>query len=335
MMNTPSDLSTGRSGEPPVLERQGSGSNILAGITFGVGTWSWGYRLFWGYGSGYGPEDLRQVFDASLAAGIRLFDTAEVYGQGKSEQMLGEFLRDLPEERRARVLVATKFMPFPWRLGRGSLSKALKASLNRMQIEQVDLYQVHQPLPPVTPETWMTAMAEAVQSGRVKAVGVSNYSQEWMQRAYDTLIREGIPLAANQVEYSLLERRVEKNGLLKLCKDLGITLIAYSPLAMGILTGKYSAANPPRGIRGRRYGRHLLEKTAPLITLLKHLGASHGGRTPAQVALNWCICKGTLPIPGAKNIQQAEQNAGALGWMLSESEVAALDEASDQAVNKD
>ena len=306
--------------------------SILAGVTFGVGTWAWGDRLFWGYGSGYGSEDVRQVFYASLAAGIRLFDTAEVYGQGKSEQMLGEFVGDLPEETRSQVLVATKFMPFPWRLGRGSLLRALKGSLNRLKIQQIDLYQVHQPLPPVTPETWMGAMAEAVQSGRVKAVGVSNYDRDWMRRSYEALIREGIPLASNQVEYSLLERRVEKNGMLKLCKDLGVTLIAYSPLAMGVLTGKYSAENPPRGIRGGRYGRRLLEKTAPLIALLKQMGANHGGKTPAQVALNWCICKGTLPIPGAKTIQQAEQNAGALGWLLSDSEVAALDEASDKAV---
>ncbi len=304
-----------------------SSPSLLEGISFGVGTWAWGDKLFWNYGSGYTQEDLRQVFDSTLKSGIWMFDTAEVYGQGQSERMLGEFLKTTPQ----RVFVATKFMPYPWRLGRSSLIKALRGSLKRLGLERVDLYQVHQPLPPITPETWMTAMIEAYHAGLTRGVGVSNYDRSWMQRSHDTLLREGVPLASNQVEYNLLNRKVEKNGLLKQCQETHTTLIAYSPLAMGLLTGKYTLENPPRGIRGRRYAK-LLQKLPVLVSLMNKIGMAHDGKTPAQVALNWCICKGTLPIPGAKTVKQADQNAGALGWKMTEDEVVALDEASDQVV---
>jgi aryl-alcohol dehydrogenase-like predicted oxidoreductase len=153
-----------------------------------------------------------------------------------------------------------------------------------------------------------------------------------MQRAFDRLQSEGIRLASNQVEYSLLNRKAEKSGLLKLCQDLGIRLIAYSPLEMGILTGKYTPDYMPPGIRSGRYNRRYLEKVQPLLNLIKHIGTDHTSKTPAQVALNWVICKGALPIPGAKTQLQAEQNAGALGWRLTDDEVNTLDEVSDRVL---
>jgi pyridoxine 4-dehydrogenase len=149
-----------------------------------------------------------------------------------------------------------------------------------------------------------------------------------MIRAYTTLARYGIPLASNQVQYSLLTREVEKNGTLARCKELGIRLIAYSPLEKGLLTGKYTSENPPPGVRGSQYG-DLLKKLPPVIKLLQEIGQNHNGKTASQVSLNWLICKGTLPIPGAKNIKQAEENAGGAGWRLTEEEVARLDEATE------
>jgi aryl-alcohol dehydrogenase-like predicted oxidoreductase len=302
--------------------------SFLNDIPTGVGTWAWGDSLIWGYGRGYSVDDVRKAFDASLAAGINFFDTAEIYGQGKSEQNLGEFAKTASQP----IYIATKFMPFPWRLGRGSLIRALKGSLKRLGVAQVDLYQIHQPFPPVTPETWMSALVEAVQAGLIREAGVSNYDRAWTQRAYDALSREGIQLASNQVEYSLIDRDIEKSGLLKHCQELGVRVIAYSPLGMGLLSGKYSPENLPSGIRGTRYNRRYLKRLTPLLTLMKRIGSDHAGKTPVQVALNWTICKGTLPIPGAKNLVQAEQNAGALGWQLSEEEIALLDEASDRVV---
>jgi aryl-alcohol dehydrogenase-like predicted oxidoreductase len=199
-----------------------------------------------------------------------------------------------------------------------------------LERSKVELYQIHWPFPPVRIETWMEALAEAVQDGLAEAVGVSNYDRVQTQRAFESLSRMGVRLASNQVEYHLLNRKVEKNGLLRQCQELGVRLIAYSPLAQGALTGKYSPQSPMRGFRERRYNRRLLERIQPLIQKMRQIGQDHGGKTPSQVAINWVICKGALPIPGIKNVRQAEDNLGAAGWRLTDEEVAILDELSDR-----
>jgi aryl-alcohol dehydrogenase-like predicted oxidoreductase len=292
----------------------------------GLGTWQWGDRMMWGYGKTHTDSDVQAAFQASLEGGTRFFDTAEIYGNGRSEQLLGEFIRDVERP----LVIATKFMPFPWRLWKGRMRAALRASLNRLGLEHVDLYQIHWPMPPVSIETWANALADAVEAGLVKAVGVSNFNAAQMLKAHATLLQRGVPLASNQVEYHMLNRKVEKNGLLKLCHELGVTMIAYSPLAKGILTGKYTPELPPAGMRGRLFSRAQLSAIQPLIKQLGEYGMVHGGKSPAQVALNWLMCKGAVPIPGAKNARQAQENAAALGWQLSEVETAALDEACDR-----
>ena len=302
-----------------------SSTRFLHAVEMGVGAWAWGDRIIWNYGGSYSDADVRSAFDTSLANGIRLVDTAEVYGRGRSEQLIGEFLKDTD----VPVLLATKFMPYPWRIFRRSLLRSLRNSLARLDVESVDLYQIHWPIPIVSIEAWMGELATAVKEGLARTVGVSNYDENQMLQAYSALARHDVPLASNQVEYHLLDKRVEKNGLLDRCKELDVRLIAYSPLAMGLLTGKYSVDSPPPGMRGRRYGR-ILSKLPALLKLMTEIGQDHGGKSNAQVALNWVICKGAMPIPGAKNASQAEQNAGALGWKLSDEQVVALDEASDQ-----
>lgn len=299
---------------------------IFTRIQIGVGAWAWGDRLFWGFGSDYDFPQIEQAFDSSLSAGVSFFDTAETYGQGASEQILGLLASQTDQE----IIVATKFMPFPWRLRRASLIKAIKASLARLRRDSVDLYQVHWPSPPVAIETWMKSMAEAVQQGLTRFVGVSNYSTAQMMRAAEALDREGIPLASNQVEFSLINRKIEKNGLLATCQRQGIALIAYSPLAQGLLTGKYTPENLPAGVRGLQNPSRKLLRLRPLLTALKEMGLAHGEKTSSQVALNWIICKGAIPIPGAKNADQAAQNAGALGWSLAPEEVSELDRLSDE-----
>ncbi len=302
-------------------ERVRLGNSDLEISRIGIGTWAWGNRLIWNYGREYGEPELREAFAATLNAGIDFFDTAEVYGKGMSERFLGRFIR----ESGARPVVASKFMPYPWRLRRRSLRSALEQSLDRLGMSSVDLYQVHWPSPPLSIETWMEAMADAVKDGLISTVGVSNFTISQMRRAHDTLAKRGIPLASNQVQFSLLHRGPEKGGLLATCRELGVTLIAYSPLAMGILTGKYTPAKPPPGFRGRRYRPNRLIRIQSLIEKMKEFGDAHGGRTPAQVALNWCVCKDTVPIPGAKDGNQAEENVGAIGWRLTEEEVRDLD----------
>jgi aryl-alcohol dehydrogenase-like predicted oxidoreductase len=292
----------------------------------GLGTWQWGDRMMWRYGKGYTDSDLREAFQVSLQSGINFFDTAEVYGKGRSEELLGACLKEAGQSMPVGPLVvATKFMPYPWRLRKGILLSKLHASLARLRLERVDLYQIHWPFRPVPIETWANALADAVEAGLTRAVGVSNYNSTEMLRAHAALAKRGVPLASNQVEFHLLNRRVERKGLLKLCRELGVTLIAYSPLAKGMLTGKYSPQAPPPGMRSYLFRRARLAKIQPLIQLLRTIGDAQGGKSPAQVALNWVVCKGAVPIPGAKNARQAQENAGALGWRLTEAEIAALD----------
>jgi aryl-alcohol dehydrogenase-like predicted oxidoreductase len=286
----------------------------------GIGAWQWGDTMMWSYGKGYGEQDVRAAYDAAIAAGINFIDTAELYGRGKSERFLGRFM-----DRANPPVVATKFAPLPWRLSKGKLLDALKDSLERLQLAQVDLYQAHFHIPPRSIETWADGLADAVHGKLARAVGVSNYSVEQMRRAHAALARRGVPLATNQVEYSLTQRKPERTGLIEAAKELGVTIIAYSPLDKGMLTGKYTAQNPPPGARGRLYNTRKLAALEPVTALLRELGEAHGGKTPAQVALNWLIRKGAVPIPGAKNARQAEQNAGAMGWQLTDEEVARLD----------
>jgi aryl-alcohol dehydrogenase-like predicted oxidoreductase len=292
----------------------------------GLGTWQWGDRMMWGYGKTYTDSDIHEAFHISLQSGINFFDTAEVYGKGRSERLLGARLQEARQSALiAPLVVATKFMPYPWRLWKGALLSKLRASLARLGVERVDLYQIHWPFSPLPIELWANALAHAVEAGLARAVGVSNYNSTQMLRAHSALSKRGVPLASNQVEFHLLNRRVEHKGLLKLCRELGVTLIAYSPLAKGMLTGKYTPQTRPPGLRSYIFRRARLGKIQPLIQLMREIGKAHGGKSPAQVALNWVICKGAVPIPGAKNARQAQDNAGALGWRLAEAEIAALD----------
>jgi aryl-alcohol dehydrogenase-like predicted oxidoreductase len=299
-------------------------SPVQVGL-LGTGTWQWGDRGLWGFGQGYSEDDIRAAFQASLQASITFFDTAEGYGWGRSERFLGQFAREAGH----KISVATKFIPFPWRLTPQSLVRALQASLERLGMGSIDLYQIHVYLPFASIETLMNGLADAVEDGLTRAVGVSNYNALRMSRAHAALAKRGVPLASNQVEYSLLQRDPERNGLVKVCQELGVTIIAYSPIGKGLLSGKYTPENPPPGQRGKRFDAEYLKRIMPLISLLRQTGQDHGGKTPSQVALNWVICKGALPIPGAKNAHQVQENAGALGWRLSEDEVAGLDEASE------
>lgn len=299
-------------------------NRFLHALEMGLGAWQWGDRILWGYQPGKSDRDIRSAFDVSLNMGIRFIDTAEVYGNGRSERLLGQFLQETDQP----VLVATKFFPMPWRITRGFIPRALKGSLERIGVDAVDLYQVHWPSPLMSPEAMMEGMAECVKRGMTRTIGVSNFWEKRMLRAYSALAQHGISLASNQLPFSLLNRDAEKNGMLARCKELGIRLIAYSPLAQGLLTGKYSVENPPPGLRAANHAE-LLTKLPPVIDALREVARNHG-KTVAQAALNWVICKGALPIPGAKDAKQAEENAGGAGWRMTEEEIARLDEVTDR-----
>jgi aryl-alcohol dehydrogenase-like predicted oxidoreductase len=314
------------------------GGSDLEVPRLGVGAMTWGSpsgRGRWGpaklaYGGTRGPEEESRAFEASLAAGVNLFDTAAMYSRGASERRVGELTEG------AGVVIATKFPP-------GLLSKAedlpgaLDQSLARLRRETIDLYQHHFPSRRVPIPRLMELMADAVEAGKVRAVGVSNYSAAQLRSAHAVLAERGIPLASNQVEYSLLHRQPEVDGVLDACKELGITLIAYQPLAMGALTGKYRPGDRPRGIRrfARYYRGDGLKRVQPVVALLREIG-ERSSKTPAQVALRWLIEReGVLPIPGAKDGRQAASNAEALSFQLADAEREMLDRATTAWRGKD
>ncbi len=302
--------------EQTVPERINLGASGLRVSPLGVGTNQWG-------SDGTPDPERKAAFDAALAAGINFFDTAEVYTKGGSEKTLGLCLKSSP----GNAVIATKFMPMPARLRGSQLIGALRGSLERLGLERVDLYMIHFPFPPIPIKTWMDALADAVGDGLARAAGVSNYNVKQMRLAHAALAGRGVPLASNQVDYSLLERGPERSGLLAACRELGVTLVAYRPLGYGFLGGKYTPENPPAGWHAARHNPSYLKKIPPIAALLRDIGRAHG-KTPSQTALNWVLCKGALPIPGARDARHVRENAGALGWRLTDDEVGRLDEAS-------
>ncbi len=309
-------------------DRTTLGRSSLGVPRLGLGAMTWGearglarlHPAQLAYGGAHGYEEEKRALEASLDAGVDLFDTAAMYAGGASERRLGELAagRD--------VLIASKF-PSSFRFRVEDFPEELEASLARLGRSSIDLYQHHFPTRRVSIPELMNQLADAVEAGKVRAVGVSNYSADQMRQAHETLAERGIPLASNQVEYSLLHRQPETNGVLAACRELGVTLIAYTPLAGGLLTGKYSAENRPGGFFRRvlpRYRRRSLEAIQPVVGLLAEIGDRYS-KKPSQVALRWLIENPTvLPIPGAKNGQQATANAGALTFTLTVDEVEAL-----------
>ncbi len=302
-----------------------AGSEVTIPL-LGVGTWAWGDRATWGmggYDAGFTLDSITEAWEASIDAGVTFFDTAEMYGRGESERIIGRLLADCDPSSRDRIAIATKFMPMPWKVRiTTELMASLRASLDRLGMPAVDLYQIHGPISLRGHAAMAEALATAHQAGLVRAVGVSNYSARETRAMDEQLRRRGLRLATNQVECSLLRRRPETGGLLATCAELGVVVLAYSPLGQGRLTGKYSAETPPPG--RRNFSAYPMDRVEEVVAAARRIGDAHE-RTPAQVALNWLIAKGTVPIPGAKNRDQAVANAGALGWSLSAEEVAALD----------
>uniref|UniRef100_A0A2P2L7Z3 Aldo/keto reductase family protein n=1 Tax=Rhizophora mucronata TaxID=61149 RepID=A0A2P2L7Z3_RHIMU len=267
------------------------GGSELKVTRLGIGAWSWGDTSYW---NNFEWDDRKMkaakaAFNASVDGGITFFDTAEVYGSRfslgaiNSETLLGRFIKERKKnDPEVEVAVATKFAALPWRLGRQSVLTALKDSLCRLGLSSVELYQLHWP-GVWGNEGYIDGLGDAVEQGLVKAVGVSNYSEGRLRDAYERLKKRGVPLASNQVNYSLIYRAPEENGVKAACDELGITLIAYSPIAQGVLTGKYKPENPPSGPRSRIYTPEFLTKLQPLLNRIQAIGDNYG-KTPTQVA---------------------------------------------------
>jgi len=292
------------------------GTSDLRVSRISLGTWQFGTEG-WGFGQDFTEQEALATVDKALGIGINLLDTAEVYGDGRSEEILGKAI----EGRRDEVILATKVLPR--HLRKCDLIRACDESLERLGIDQIDLYQIHAAEPYVPFKESMAALAKLIEQGKIRYVGVSNFSVPLLREAAEVF--SGI-IVSNQVRYNLLQRDIEAE-ILPYCRDHNIAVIAYSPLAQGILTGKYDHDHLPADeIRQRNplFREENLVQAFPLIDLLREIGKKHGV-TPAQVALRWATAQeGVIAIPGAKRPGQVEENAGALGWSLSSEQMAAL-----------
>lgn len=301
------------------------GASGLEVSALGVGTNKWGIRRR------KNQAEITQTFRAALDAGLTFFDTAEVYTGGASERLLGECLG---QDKRP-VVLASKFAPLPNRLSPHALMDALEASLSRLNVDTIDLYYVHWPFTLMRVDALMDMMALAVRIGKIRAVGVSNFTARQMRQAAARLARYDIPLAANEVHYSLLHRKPEVNGVLEACRELNVALTAYQPLESGLLktreTTQSMAVAPanPRALSLPSPRKKREEQTNALQETLAEIAARRE-KTVSQVALNWLLMRDerVIPLPGSTSTRHVTENAETLNWQLSEGEFAEIDRAS-------
>jgi aryl-alcohol dehydrogenase-like predicted oxidoreductase len=277
-------------------------------------------------------EETNGIVQAALDGGINWFDTAELYGHGCSERAIARAL-DLAGKTDREVIVATKWNP----MGRTarSITNTIGERQECLNGYTIDLYQIHAPYGFTTRRSEMSAMADLVDSGKIRTIGVSNFSARQMRQAHRVLRSRGLRLSSNQVRFNLLSRGIESNGILDTAKELGITIIAYSPLGSGLLTGKFH--KNPELLNSRPFLRRLqlrrrIEESRELVNALEEIAQSHGV-TVTQVALNWLINfhgDTVVVIPGASKVRHAEQNVGAMTFTLSDAELSRIDNLSRQ-----
>ena len=316
-------------GNTTILRKLGQSDLLLSPI--GLGCWQFSKRnnlagKFW---PSLEDELIDKVVSLSVEGGINWFDTAEVYGNGASERALSEALQKL-DKKPGELIIATKWWPM-FRFA-SNIPKTISKRIEALSPYPIDLYQVHQPWGFSNEKAEAKAMASLVKENLVKHIGVSNFSAEKMESAWETLQKEGIPLVSNQVRYNLLDRKIESNGIMDRARKLGISIIAYSPLAQGIVTGKFhDNPNLIKNTGFRKSTTHFkpdgLEKSRPLIMLLNDLAKKYEV-TAAQIALNWLIHfhgDTVVAIPGATKEKHVIENKGAQTFRLSDEDMDKID----------
>ena len=297
----------------------------------GLGCWQFSQGQGWNrYWPPLPEEEIDRIVAVSLEGGVNWFDTAEAYGSGASERGLARALQKAGC-RPGGIVIATKWRPVLRRAS--SITETIDIRLACLAPYPIDLYQIHNPLSFSSTGAQMKAMAGLVRAGKIRAVGVSNFGTKRMIEAHRLLAAEGVPLVSNQVHYSLLKRGIEADGTLDAARELGITIIAYSPLDQGVLTGRFhedpsrrKILSGPRKWRGF-YRTSFLEKSRPVIEALREVGARHVA-TPAQIALSWLVRahgETVVAIPGASKASQAAANAASMRFDLTADEIDHLD----------
>lgn len=314
--------------EPVKIEKRHLGKTDLQVTPIGLGCWQFaGNHYMW---NSPPQEEIDKIVKITLDGGINWFDTAEAYGWGSSERALATALGKAVAAN-DDVVIATKWFPF-FRTAR-NIPRTIDKRIKCLSPYKIDLYQIHQPYSFSSVETQMDAMAGLVKEGKIKYIGVSNFSAAQMRRAHVALAKYGLRLASNQVRFNLVNRNLEGNGVLDAARELNISLIAYSPLAQGLLTGKFH--KNPELIKKLPFMRRMLlgrqvEKTHNLIKKLEGIAGSHNCSL-SEVALSWAVNYHgdvIVAIPGATKIEHVNQNVGALTLKLTQEEMASLDKES-------
>jgi len=302
------------------MEFKELGSSGIKVSAIGLGTWQWGARE-WGWEHGYGRTDVLAAFQRALGFGINFVDTAEIYGGGRSERLVGEAIKG----HRDDVVIATKV--WPWNLTSGRLIRAADRSARRLGIDVIDLYQIHWPNPIFPIQNTMRTMKKLVRLGKVRAVGISNFNLARTKAAQEAL--SPLELASNQVKYNLIDRKVESE-LLPYAQSSNVTIIAHTPLARSLLSGKYTSERKPTSLvqaASPRFSPRNITRMNNLQQTLSSIAVAHN-KTHAQIALNWLISKqNVVVIPGTKNPGHMADSAGAVGWRLTETETEHLESA--------
>ncbi len=302
------------------------------GVTgIGFGTWSWGNQLLWGYDPQRDDPELASTLQVAVAGGLSLVDTADSYGtgrfNGRSEALLGQILEGCDGDLPARITVATKLAPFPWRLGRRGFDRAFAASRDRLcgHLQRVQLHWSTARYAPWQEGALLDGLADLVLEGRVDELGVSNLGPRRLRALQAHLKDRGVPLRSVQVQFSLLAPDpMQAGGLKHTCAELGIELLAYSPLALGVLAVP-PGDNPPPCTRLRAgLFQRLLPSSLGLRQEMAAIAETHSA-SMAQVALNWCRAHGAMPLPGLRRVAQAQDAVAALRWELSPDERGRLD----------
>jgi pyridoxine 4-dehydrogenase len=320
----------------------------------GCGTWSWGNRLLWDYDPSQ-DDTIYEAYKFTRQAGVTLFDTADSYGtldlNGRAEILLGDFERRYQAEvgkvgnssnkpwwdissssirsRNSAQQVATKFAPYPWRVTSGSFVSAAQASLKRLQQDKLAIAQLHWSTAnyqPLQEKALWQGLAAVYDKGLCEAVGVSNYGPQQLSKIATFLNERRVPLATAQIQYSLMTYQTAQY-MNQACDDVDCRVISYSPLCLGLLTGKYNADRLPRpGNPRRQLFKELLPGAQDLLKTLQVVAKDYG-KTQSQVAINWALCKDTVPIPGCRTVEQARSNLEAASFRLRPDAVAELDRA--------
>lgn len=292
-----------------------------------LGAWSWGAGAAGGdqvFGNHLSEKDLQPVFEKAMECGLTLWDTAAVYGEGSSERILGNFVKNTDRES---IILSTKFTPQIASDSETAMQDMLDGSKERLHTDRIDIYWIHNPM---NVEKWTPYLIPLAKSGQIKSIGVSNHSLAEIKRVNEILAAEGLKVSAIQNHFSLLHRSSERAGILDYCKENGIIFYAYMVLEQGALTGKYNKEHPfPAGTgRGYSYNPHLAE-IETLVNELKIIGEKYDA-SPAQIAVAWAIAKGTLPIIGVTKVKQVEEAAASARITLTAEEIDRLEKLGEE-----